>query len=653
MNPNGNGPGGRGLMGALVGSGADCDAGNSLSHLAKHHMEHGIGQHSDRNHASSSMASGSASSAMLHSNIMRERQARHGQSVPADAVLFDDFIHAPQGSGNAFDFQNLRHELDQSIGNGPQLNRPNKGWAAEFGGQINIHHPHNHQGPILQQQQHRSVEFDQAFSRAQEESMHRMHSSDQLGWSAEFASADSGAIDTMFSPQITPAEREAFEQQWTHQFNAVRETIQGNHSETDVLSPDNQLEWEQEFKKHLKLDPNTKDAEDHEWKTTFDNAWKATGYTPDELRELGLNGEGINRLTSTDWNAEFESMLSRNELANNPSDGQSGGLSDMVDPDPISGPLVPYTFEPENKYLTHPNPLEVGLELLRSNGSLTDAALAFEAHVQSNPYDSTAWMHLGNIQAENEKELPAVAALQRAVQESPSNTDALMSLAVSYTNERQDLQAYATLDRWLTTKYPEIAKNTPHLPEQQPYVVYPTTEFHSRILSMFLAAASEGPTEATGSVEDSLDANLQVGLGLLFYSTDEFEKSVDCFTAALSVRPNDYLLWNRLGATLANSGRSEEAIDAYHRALELKPTFVRCRYNLGIGCINIGCYREAAEHLLGALSMHGVNHRNQANISLTLWDSLRRAFIMMDRQDLADKVDASPDVSAFRDEFEF
>ncbi|KAH9248208.1 hypothetical protein BASA81_014168 [Batrachochytrium salamandrivorans] len=138
----------------------------------------------------------------------------------------------------------------------------------------------------------------------------------------------------------------------------------------------------------------------------IDNAWKATGYTPDELRELGLNGEGINRLTSTDWNAEFET--------------------------------------------------------------------------------------------ENEKELPAVAALQRAVQESPSNTDALMSLAVSYTNERQDLQAYATLDRWLTTKYPEIAKNTPHLPEQQPYVVYPTTEFHSRILSMFLAAASEGPTEATG-----------------------------------------------------------------------------------------------------------------------------------------------------------
>jgi len=66
------------------------------------------------------------------------------------------------------------------------------------------------------------------------------------------------------------------------------------------------------------------------------------------------------------------------------------------------------------------------------------------------------------------------------------------------------------------------------------------------------------------------------------------------------------LLWNRYGATLANSGRSEEAIEAYQRALEIKPTFVRARYNLGVSCVNIGCYTEAAQHLLGALSMHQV-----------------------------------------------
>lgn len=58
----------------------------------------------------------------------------------------------------------------------------------------------------------------------------------------------------------------------------------------------------------------------------------------------------------------------------------------------------------------------------------------------------------------------------------------------------------------------------------------------------------------------------------------------------------DYLLWNRLGATLANGGDPEQAVDAYRRALEIKPTFTRAIANLGVACLNIGVYREAAEH---------------------------------------------------------
>lgn len=77
--------------------------------------------------------------------------------------------------------------------------------------------------------------------------------------------------------------------------------------------------------------------------------------------------------------------------------------------------------------------------------------------------------------------------------------------------------------------------------------------------------------------------------------------------------------------------------------------------------MNIGCYKEAAEHFLGALATHNKQHSRDDHssshmfgISTTLWETLRRAFYAMNRGDLAVLAQPSAaDLSVFRGDFEF
>jgi tetratricopeptide (TPR) repeat protein len=43
----------------------------------------------------------------------------------------------------------------------------------------------------------------------------------------------------------------------------------------------------------------------------------------------------------------------------------------------------------------------------------------------------------------------------------------------------------------------------------------------------------------------------------------------------------DWLLWNRVGATFANGGQAAQALEYYARALQLNPLYIRARYNMG------------------------------------------------------------------------
>ncbi|KAG6007291.1 hypothetical protein E4U54_000037 [Claviceps lovelessii] len=338
-----------------------------------------------------------------------------------------------------------------------------------------------------------------------------------------------------------------------------------------------------------------------------------------------------------------------------------------------------YLFEEDNFFTNEKNAFDEGVRVMKEGGNLSLAALAFEAAVQQNPEHVEAWVYLGKAQAQNEKETAAIRAMEQALKLDPNNLEALMGLAISYTNEGYDSTAYRTLERWLSAKYPNIL---------DPKDLHPAADMgftdrqilHEKVTDLFIKAAQLSPDG------EHMDPDVQVGLGVLFYGAEEYDKAVDCFQSALhsselgnsNQQEQVHLLWNRLGATLANSGRSEEAISAYERALSLSPNFVRARYNLGVSCININCHQEAASHFLAALEMHKSiekSARNKAyeilgdqvdgnvdevidrmsaqNRSNTLYDTLRRVFTQMGRRDLAEKIYAGVDPDIFRPEFDF
>ncbi|XP_067594229.1 PEX5-related protein isoform X1 [Pseudorca crassidens] len=322
--------------------------------------------------------------------------------------------------------------------------------------------------------------------------------------------------------------------------------------------------------------------------------------------------------------AEWEEMARRNWISEN---------QEAQNQVTISASEKGYYFHTENPFKDWPGAFEEGLKRLKE-GDLPVTILFMEAAILQDPGDAEAWQFLGITQAENENEQAAIVALQRCLELQPNNLKALMALAVSYTNTGHQQDACEALKNWIkqNPKYKYLVKSkkgSPGLTRRMS---------KSPVDSSVLEGVKELYLEAAHQNGDMIDPDLQTGLGVLFHLRGEFNRAIDAFNAALTVRPEDYSLWNRLGATLANGDRSEEAVEAYTRALEIQPGFIRSRYNLGISCINLGAYREAVSNFLTALSLQRKS-RNQQQvphpaISGNIWAALRIALSLMDQPEL-------------------
>lgn len=193
---------------------------------------------------------------------------------------------------------------------------------------------------------------------------------------------------------------------------------------------------------------------------------------------------------------------------------------------------------------------------------------------------------------------------------------------MSCTNELDQLPALRYLRMWIES-HEEHQKFAMGL---EPPPDYEYEAWRQQVTSLFNQAAQSNP----------LDANVFVALGVMENINRNYDAAIVALTKACCLRPNDHTVWNKLGATLANSGKSEQAVVAYHQGLTLKPNYARSWSNLAIAHANLGQHQDAARFYLSSLVLnpeatHIWNFLHSAVQNL----ENNKAFDAIDQRDLA------------------
>lgn len=347
--------------------------------------------------------------------------------------------------------------------------------------------------------------------------------------------------------------------------------------------------------------------------------------------------------------AKSETTSKDHERADDVEFWQSLAQSYVGPPTFVAPTETEYIFDERNPLKDQfEDPFAEGLKKLEQ-GDIPSAALLFEAAVLKDPENSAAWRLLGTTQAQNEKDVSAIRALKNCLKIDANDQEARLALSVSLANENYKNEACDYLMEWLINhdKYKSISGSFEGYKQlgQGFDAMYAQKEApqgeknsYEYVRDKFVDAARMSPNNP--------DYEVQSSLGVLFNMQGEYEKAVDCFKAALSVRSDDSLLWNRLGATLANGNKSDEAVIAYRKALDISPGFLRSRYNLAISLIHLNTYDEAAKQLVQILNMQAagkgaknVQIRTRSITSSAIWNTLRTVATLLNKPELYAMID--------------
>lgn len=270
-------------------------------------------------------------------------------------------------------------------------------------------------------------------------------------------------------------------------------------------------------------------------------------------------------------------------------------------------------------------------------GEIQAAIQSCETELQLNgEHNAKAWYLLGKCHAEQDEDSKAIACLERSVEMDPYSPPALLALGVSHVNELNHGRALLYLQNWMT-----------HNPKYAGLDVPDTVDAYGDASSANKKTAFEEAQRLLlrAMEHDPNDVHVHEALGVVYNVSRDYDAAISSFRKALELSSDEeYSLWNKLGATLANASRSDEALPHYHSALQLRPKYARAWLNMAISHSNLKNSDEAARCYLQTLSLNPAARH--------CWSYLRIALSASEKWDLI-PLAAKQDLSAFSQYYDF
>jgi tetratricopeptide (TPR) repeat protein len=233
------------------------------------------------------------------------------------------------------------------------------------------------------------------------------------------------------------------------------------------------------------------------------------------------------------------------------------------------------------------------------------AEAALRQAVEARPDYARAWDNLGSALGSQNMLEEAFQACQRAAELNPTYPEAHFKMGIIHFGAGRQLEAA------------ESFRLAMQLPILRPYIY---------AFMGIIQARTEHPEEAEASIRQAAAADPGCGLlwtawnelGMARSLAKEYDKAIDAYDEALSVKADEPEIWFNLGLNCHAAGYHARAQHFYQRAIDLNPHYYKAWHNLGILLAELGLHSKASMAFWSALQANPDSSRTWYDLGVSL-----------------------------------